>query len=87
MKLVMTLAVGDDAELVDAQIAYHANAGVDVVLASVEDPTADTRAILEQYVRAGCLQLRGADSPQATRAPTGLSRASRVSSGGHAPRA
>ena len=63
MKLVMTLAVGDDAELVDAQIAYHANAGVDVVLASVEDPTADTRAILEQYVRAGCLQLRGADSP------------------------
>ena len=63
MKLVMTLAVGDDAEFVDAQIAYHVNAGVDVVLASVEDPTGDTTAILEPYVRAGCLQLRGGESP------------------------
>ena len=34
MKLVQTLVVRDEADIVDAQIAYHLNAGVDFVIAS-----------------------------------------------------
>jgi len=52
MKLVMTLTPGADAEVLDAQIAYHLNAGVDLVLT----PTAasqDAEEALERYVRDG----------------------------------
>ena len=34
MTVVMTLVVCDEADIVDAQIAYHLNAGVDFVIAS-----------------------------------------------------
>ena len=34
MKLVMTLLVRDEADIVDAQIAYHLDAGVDLVVAT-----------------------------------------------------
>ena len=37
MKLVQTLVVRDEADIVDAQIAYHLNAGVDFVIASDHD--------------------------------------------------
>ena len=34
MKLVMTLLVRDEADIVDAQIAFHLDAGVDFVVAT-----------------------------------------------------
>jgi hypothetical protein len=52
MKLVMTLTPGADAEVLDAQIAYHLNAGVDVVLTAAA-PSQDAEEALERYVRGG----------------------------------
>jgi glycosyl transferase family 2 len=57
MKLVMTLVVRDEAEVVDAQLAYHLNAGVDFVLATDHASQDGTTEILESYERAGHLRL------------------------------
>jgi Glycosyl transferase family 2 len=57
MRLVMTILARDEADVVDAQIAFHLNAGVDFVVATdnlSEDGTAD---ILERYAREGYLHL------------------------------
>jgi hypothetical protein len=57
MKLVMTLLVRDEADIVDAQIAFHLAAGVDFVIATdnrSEDATTD---VLERYEREGRLRL------------------------------
>jgi Glycosyl transferase family 2 len=58
VKLVMTLVVRDEADIVDTQIAYHLNAGVDLVLATDHDSQDGTAEILEGYVRQGVLHLR-----------------------------
>jgi len=55
MKLVMTLVVRDDADLVDAQIAYHLNAGVDFVIAAEHGSQGEVTEILESYSRDGHL--------------------------------
>ena len=39
MKLVQTLVVRDEADIVDDQIAYHLNAGVDFVIATDHQST------------------------------------------------
>ena len=57
MKLVMTLLVRNEADIVDAQIAFHLNAGVDVVIATDNRSDDGTTEILERYERAGCLTL------------------------------
>ena len=57
MKLVMTLAVRDEADIVDAQIAFHLHAGVDFVLATLNRSQDGTAEILERYERAGVLHL------------------------------
>ena len=56
MKLVQTLQVRDEADIVGTQIAYHLNAGVDFVIATDHDSQDGTTDILESYVRDGCLQ-------------------------------
>ena len=56
MKLVMTLVVHDDADVVDAHIAYHLNAGVDFVLATGPPSSEETTDVLESYVRHGVLR-------------------------------
>lgn len=53
MKLVMTLRVRDEADVVDAQIAYHLNAGVDFVVATDHRSVDGTAEILESYARDG----------------------------------
>jgi Glycosyl transferase family 2 len=57
MKLVMTLVVRDEEDIVDAQISYHLNAGVDFVIATDHESQDGTTEILEGYERAGKLQL------------------------------
>jgi hypothetical protein len=57
MKLVMLLVVRDDADVVDAQIAFHLNAGVDFVIATDHESVDGTSDLLEGYSRAGYVRL------------------------------
>ncbi len=57
MKIAMTLLARDEADVVDAQIAYHLDAGVDVVVATDNRSEDATTEILERYVREGHLHL------------------------------
>ena len=56
MKLVQTLVVRDEADIVDDQLTYHLNAGVDFVIASDHESTDGTTEILERYERDGYLR-------------------------------
>jgi len=57
MKLVMTLLVRDESDIVDAQIAFHLNAGVDFVVATDNASADGTTEILRSYERDGFLHL------------------------------
>ena len=57
MKLVMTLLARDEADIVDAQIAYHLAAGVDFVVATDNRSEDGTTEILVRYAREGVLHL------------------------------
>jgi hypothetical protein len=57
MKLVMTLLARDEADIVEAQIAYHLHAGVDFVVATDNRSQDATTEILERYAREGVLHL------------------------------
>jgi hypothetical protein len=58
MKVVMILVAGDAVDVIDAQLAFHLNAGVDLVLAAADGSQDETREILESYVRDGHVLLR-----------------------------
>jgi len=53
----MTLIARDEADIVDAQIAFHLNAGVDFVVATDHSSQDGTTEILERYADDGYLQL------------------------------
>jgi hypothetical protein len=55
--LALTLVVRDEADVVDAQLAYHLAAGVDVVVATDHQSEDGTTATLEAYEREGVLRL------------------------------
>jgi hypothetical protein len=57
VKLVQTLVVRDEADIVGAQVDYHLNAGVDFVLATDHDSRDGTTEVLESYERKGVLRL------------------------------
>jgi hypothetical protein len=57
MRLVMTLLARDEADIVDAQIAFHLHAGVDFVIATDNRSQDGTTEILERYERTGHLLL------------------------------
>jgi hypothetical protein len=57
MRLVMTLLARDEADIVDAQIAFHLSAGVDFVIATDNRSRDGTTEILERYESEGVLHL------------------------------
>jgi hypothetical protein len=57
MKIVMTLLVRDEADIVDEQIAFHLDAGVDFVIATDNRSRDGTTEILERYASEGRLHL------------------------------
>ena len=57
MKLVMTLRVRDEADIIDSQIAFHSAAGVDFFVAIDHRSTDGTTEILEGHAREGRLHL------------------------------
>jgi hypothetical protein len=57
VKLVLTLLARDEADIVDAQIAFHLHAGVDFVIATDNRSEDGTAEILERYEREGLLLL------------------------------
>jgi hypothetical protein len=62
MKLVMTLLARDEADVLDAQIAFHLNAGVDFVIATDNLSVDGSTEILESYAQDGHLYLIREDS-------------------------
>ena len=71
MKLVMSMVVRDEADVLEAQIAFHLNAGVDLVLATDHESTDGSADILESFTRDGYLRripVRGAPRDAAWRA-------------------
>ncbi len=57
MRIVQTLVVRDEIDIVEAQIAYHLSAGVDFVIATDHQSQDGTTEILESFVREGSLHL------------------------------
>ncbi|MDQ4047824.1 MAG: glycosyltransferase family 2 protein, partial [Actinomycetota bacterium] len=60
MKLVMTLLARDEADIVDANVAYHLSQGVDFVIATDHSSRDGTADLLRRYEREGVLLLREA---------------------------
>jgi hypothetical protein len=57
MRIVLTLVVRDEADIVDQQLRYHLGAGIDFVIASDHRSTDGTTDILERHEREGRLRL------------------------------
>jgi len=57
MKLVMTLPANDEADLVEANLSFHLNAGVDLVIAADHGSSGGTTEILESFARDGYVRL------------------------------
>src|ERR671935_1425411 len=64
MKIVMTLTARNEADLIDAHLAFHLNAGVDFVLVTDNDSADGTTEILERYARDGVLRWTSAPDPE-----------------------
>jgi hypothetical protein len=57
MKLVVTVLARDEADVIDAQIAFHLNAGADFVIATDNNSQDGTAEILRRYERERVLHL------------------------------
>jgi Glycosyl transferase family 2 len=57
MKLVVTVLARDEADVIDAQVAFHLNAGADLVIATDNNSQDGTTEILHRYERDGVLHL------------------------------
>ncbi|MGI8596732.1 MAG: glycosyltransferase family 2 protein [Thermoleophilaceae bacterium] len=57
MKLVMTLLARDEADVVEANLRYHLESGVDFVIATDNGSADGTRELLAEYERADVLHL------------------------------
>jgi hypothetical protein len=61
MRLALTLIARDEADILDAHLAFHLNAGVDVVLATDHRSSDGTTEILERYAHDGLVHLTRED--------------------------
>jgi hypothetical protein len=57
MKLVVTVLARDEADVIEAQVAFHLNAGADFVIATDNNSKDGTTEILQAYAREGVLHL------------------------------
>jgi hypothetical protein len=57
MKLVVTVLARDEADIIDAHVRFHLNAGADLVIATDNNSKDGTTEILESYARDGVLRL------------------------------
>jgi hypothetical protein len=57
MKVVLAMVVRDEADILDAHLDFHLNAGVDLVLAIDHRSEDETTEILEEYARQGCVRV------------------------------
>jgi hypothetical protein len=57
MKLVVTVLARDEADVIDAQVGFHLNAGADFVVATDNNSRDGTTEILRRYERDGVLHL------------------------------
>lgn len=57
MKLVVTVLARDEADVIEAQVAFHLNAGADFVIATDNNSRDGTTEILQAYAREGVLRL------------------------------
>jgi hypothetical protein len=57
VKLALTLAARDEGDVVEAYLAHHLNAGVDVVVATDHASQDETGEILESWARDGSVHL------------------------------
>jgi hypothetical protein len=57
LRLVLTLLVRDEEDILDAHLRYHFAAGVDYIVATDNGSTDKSCTILEQYVKRGLLHL------------------------------
>ena len=57
MTLVMTLLARDEIDVVDSWLAFHLNAGADVVIATDNRSQDGTTEVLEEYARSGHVRL------------------------------
>jgi hypothetical protein len=57
MRIVMTLLVRDEADVVDAHLAYHLSTGIDLVIATDNRSNDGTTEILERYEAEGRVHL------------------------------
>jgi Glycosyl transferase family 2 len=57
MKLVVTVLARDEADVIDAQLAFHLNAGADFVIATDNNSRDGTTDVLQRYEREGVLHL------------------------------
>jgi Glycosyl transferase family 2 len=76
IRIVMTLMVRDEADIIDLQIAFHLAAGVDFVIVTDHESRDGTSEILERYVSKGVLHRLPVTSPVKRQAEwvTGMAR-------------
>jgi Glycosyl transferase family 2 len=82
VKLVMTLVVRDEADILEAHLGYHLSAGVDFVIATDHRSRDGSTEILESYERAGVLR-RIAEEGEFTRQGAWQTRMARLAATEH----
>ena len=82
MKVVLTMVVRDEEDILDAQLTFHLNAGVDFILVTDHRSVDGTRDILEGHVRDGHMRVIREDGEN-TRQGEWMTRMARLAATEH----